>query len=1243
MKNFLVIIICFLISEVAYTQNDCASLDFLTDTETYVDLPSSKNYLNGGGSFTWEMWFMLTDSISMSWKGWGQQMFCIDVQNSYGDDYFIGWGHSPDIEINKLSFYLYDEYLNLPGGTINGGEWYFVAGTYDASTQDMSFYVYDANGNNIGGTPLTKNVPNVVIDTAKTKPAIGRLPYSDVPASYFKGRIDEFRIWDYARTQSSIETDMYKCMSGDENGLKVYFPVLSSENGNSVIANYSNNNNDVSEGTLVNSPLFDSQLYAPLDCCNEFDCDSVMISFTNTTGCCFDFSIENHSLDQTIYTIQLGAKNSGYEFTSNYTMPTGWTATNTTTSMEIDIPGGLDNVAHSGSICFNKTTAQQITFDFQMLNDDGDTVCTERFVLNCTMPQEPPCDSIDIKLYGDPERPCCYELRLNNTIPQNYLQPYWIKASIAPPSTMSIAWLLSGWQSLPPFSGTPTDANVITWATDPFNALYTGHNMEFARLCIEPNGVVNPIINFEILGLDSNDVYCRFSDTTDCDETDCTCDDMSIEVTQYDSQDPDHKCCVEVNIHADCDIPDISSIIFVDNANSAGIANYSSPQAWSQSYGKFTNADGYLAEGDHKFILCIGSDNTNDIEDFELSFEDSNNNKVCNDTTITVSCDGGCCDKSFINTTYWLGPNPPSNWKADENYCTKRQYTWVKLQAGPRPTTRVAMHIVRAIRSYRLFNPLNASETTHIEPLNSFIDAIGTPTSWCPTCNGGIGNPWVGFMGSGNVAPMGFTPYSPPYLPLDFVSCFPAHPQNSHQSRSEIIWGGFNTSPATDISSPNALTGISGQNPPNYGNLVSYRIGFKKTCDCIDQGVILEDTIRYWVRYYVTDETCCTCDTLIEREIIIPQPPNNAVTPPLASISMNNLTSGTLSLQSNFYYPEDLKISSISFETLDDVQIISMKDPISGEEAEIKDNIAYLSGPTFILDSLTFSLEWANPNQDYMFKNKVTLMLESGGSDETELLVYEEYWQLVIAKVPSDENPDLLEQGTLPEDKTMQTIALHLTNMNVYEEPISHIMLQAATEDCKVAAVGRPVDFGEGRAIVGFSERNKEFYVQSSPDRHHHYLDSLYCETDYVIDPGEKVQPLYITVTTPNDFEGPLVLNYETYNAEGIKLSSGQLTTLISGIIKETENPSGIMINCYPNPANTEVTFSINAVRHFNNVSITITDLQGNTVGNVMTNDILNKGNHLIPYNISNLPSGAYYYTIRTDDNTITKLLNIIK
>ena len=986
------------------------------------------------------------------------------------------------------------------------------------------------------------------------------------------------------------------------------------------------------------------------------------ITFTNTSGCCYDILIENNVDAQTFTGLKLIANNNDFEFTDNFTLPSGWSGVNNGSELEITIPSGMALGTHNASLCFNNINAQHLDFTIEWFAQNNDVVCSQNYSLSCTM-LPPDCNDIDLYIEEDPERECCYQMFLDNNIGAQYQQPYHIVASVDAPTEVSVAWLPSNWVSDPPFTGTPVWQNTLAFKPDPLGPLPTGNQIEYARVCLEHGGVSNPVINFKVYDISMSNVLCEFEVPSNCNS--CSCDDMQITYTKYDSDDPDHKCCVEVTIHADCDIPEISSIIFDDNAYSAGIANHSSPQTWSQSYGKFTNSEGYLAEGDHKFILCIGSDNPNEIEDFELSFEDSINNKVCNDSTITVSCDSGCCDKTHFNffdhheaggrsmpnilanceaeplshpkSIYWSAACNCKSWNSDKIQINVYSSLLPTFSGNKGSWIRFGINLAYSKLTYDndLFDDIS-------ERISGTIYKVqGNPATAGPSCSS-LNNHELLPYNLGAAASTHYYGSLAQTAPSNFTGSLDG-PYGGFREKyypccgKEVYWGSFDKSAGT-------FDGIIWTNTA---------LEFDKTDDRTSGW--RPEILEFGLRYSITDENCCTCDTLIHFKVKIPSLALGTPSEPPASFEMENLTNGTLklSLGSSDIENSDVKIKTISLETLaEDVQITSMKDPVTGEEAEIKDNIAYLTGGEHhhYYDSLyAVVIEWANPNQDYMFSNKVGITFES--DDESgQTTVWQEEFE-VIAQVPHDGDPDLLEEGDLPEGKAMRTIALHLTNMNVYEEPISHIMLQAATEDCKVAAVGKPVDFGEGRVLVDFSELEDELYVQGKD--HDDLMDSIYLDSLYVPDaekpghrkivPGETVQPLYITVTTPGDFEGPLALNYKTYNEEGIELSSGEVTTLITGITKEIDPPSELMLNCFPNPANTEVTFSIEAARGFEEVSITITDLQGNKISSVITGKYLDTGRHLIPYNISALPSGSYYYTIKSGSISKTKLMNIVR
>lgn len=96
--------------------------------------------------------------------------------------------------------------------TLDLEEWYFIAGTYDGS--DIKIYV---NGNLENLKAVTGNI---AYDGQHVY--LGRVKVND---SYFTGQIDEVRIWDVARTQAEIISNMDATLLGNEPNLVGYWSI----------------------------------------------------------------------------------------------------------------------------------------------------------------------------------------------------------------------------------------------------------------------------------------------------------------------------------------------------------------------------------------------------------------------------------------------------------------------------------------------------------------------------------------------------------------------------------------------------------------------------------------------------------------------------------------------------------------------------------------------------------------------------------------------------------------------------------------------------------------------------------------------------------------------------------------------------------------------------------------------------------------------------------------------------------
>jgi hypothetical protein len=108
-------------------------------------------------------------------------------------------------------------YLDTPKDIFVSNKWYHVAFVYDPSISLAKGYINGAEVllTNNGTNPITTNITGNVSDFS-----IGR---RNTNMYYFKGHIDEVRVWNKVRTESEIRENMMKNLIGNENGLVAYY------------------------------------------------------------------------------------------------------------------------------------------------------------------------------------------------------------------------------------------------------------------------------------------------------------------------------------------------------------------------------------------------------------------------------------------------------------------------------------------------------------------------------------------------------------------------------------------------------------------------------------------------------------------------------------------------------------------------------------------------------------------------------------------------------------------------------------------------------------------------------------------------------------------------------------------------------------------------------------------------------------------------------------------------------------
>jgi len=207
------------------------SFDGTDDGAVILDSP----LLSGGTgkSITVEVWVKLEDAsrhnpvvtkfLDTSWKEWGIEVdeghMVVDIENN-GDNWAV------------------------VGGSVSSGQWKHLAFTFDNARDAVQLYLDGAPVGNPAVQP--KDMP----DTA-TPVALG-YHYGNYRT---KGVLDELRIWNYARSQTEIQTEMNRLLQGNEPGLIGYWRF--DEGSGQRSADLTGNGNTVLLGTSTASESSD--------------------------------------------------------------------------------------------------------------------------------------------------------------------------------------------------------------------------------------------------------------------------------------------------------------------------------------------------------------------------------------------------------------------------------------------------------------------------------------------------------------------------------------------------------------------------------------------------------------------------------------------------------------------------------------------------------------------------------------------------------------------------------------------------------------------------------------------------------------------------------------------------------------------------------------------------------------------------------------------------------------------------
>jgi len=216
-----------------------------------VDFMQSTDLPLGNSNRTIEFWAYV---LTSSWAGENNTIF------EYGDQSTANAGYGLDFGGQNATM---DPYTNgscdndnqASGLTEAMDQWVHYAMTYDGT--NVRLYVNGVAHSTKACTTLA---------TARTQLSIGGNPRG----SYFNGTIDEFRVWNVARTAQEITATMNVTLAGNETGLTAYYQFNDAAGSTTTVDSVTTGGHMAHDGVLMATMNSQRPTFipsdAPIDC-----------------------------------------------------------------------------------------------------------------------------------------------------------------------------------------------------------------------------------------------------------------------------------------------------------------------------------------------------------------------------------------------------------------------------------------------------------------------------------------------------------------------------------------------------------------------------------------------------------------------------------------------------------------------------------------------------------------------------------------------------------------------------------------------------------------------------------------------------------------------------------------------------------------------------------------------------------------------------------------------------------------
>ncbi len=210
-----------------------------SDANEYVNCGNSASLQISGTAITMEAWIYPKSFATNFWQNSIiEKTYATGWPYCYGYVLRCGGSGILDVAFGNSTHGWFA--LSSDANALVTNKWQHVAAAYDG--ENIKLYV---NGKLVKSVAETKSISA----TSSSFLAIGNNQY-DSDRRPFDGYLDEIRIWNAARTEAEIKTNMFKEI-GTHTNLKAYYK-MSDGTGTSLTDNSGNSNT----GTLTNSPVW---------------------------------------------------------------------------------------------------------------------------------------------------------------------------------------------------------------------------------------------------------------------------------------------------------------------------------------------------------------------------------------------------------------------------------------------------------------------------------------------------------------------------------------------------------------------------------------------------------------------------------------------------------------------------------------------------------------------------------------------------------------------------------------------------------------------------------------------------------------------------------------------------------------------------------------------------------------------------------------------------------------------------